>query len=342
MIEGAVLAAAWLIAAIGTWMVVRFCAWERALDRPNERSLHTHPVPRLGGLAILAAFILGATFLVLLHRGGVRFLPRLLLCLLPVTIVSLWDDLGGVSVMKRLLIHTSAAGLFVFWDKPMLNHGWFSIAFFIVFIVTMLNIYNFMDGLDGLAAGMTVCGFGSLAILSHLSGFGDLASLCCVLACSCGGFLVFNFPPGRIFMGDVGSASLGFLTGTIVLTGTLIGAFSAGAAAIVFSPFLVDSIVTLVRRLLAREKIWISHRSHYYQRLVLAGYSPRDAVLMEYGLMIVCGIGALFYELSIDRLRHMIMMAFGAGYALLAWRIEQIERFKNDGNNFNKVSVAGR
>jgi UDP-N-acetylmuramyl pentapeptide phosphotransferase/UDP-N-acetylglucosamine-1-phosphate transferase len=137
-----------------------------------------------------------------------------------------------------------------------------------------------------------VLGFGGYALLGAMAGAGLFTLLCLVLAGAAAGFLLFNFPRARIFMGDAGSSTLGFLAAAFALWADRDGLFPLWVAVLVFSPFFVDATVTLLRRALKGEKVWEAHRSHFYQRLVLLGWSHRRTVLWEYVLMAACVVSA--------------------------------------------------
>ncbi|GAB6057932.1 MraY family glycosyltransferase [Desulfonatronum parangueonense] len=298
------------------------------LDHPNERSLHHTPVSRTGGLAILGGMVAGLLAMVWMHFfAGLPFVltrslvwPALATSL--VTLVSFWDDCSGVGVGHRFAVHAAAAvitvssGLFLsavelgswswIWPK------FIGLVFSLLFLIWMTNLYNFMDGMDGFAGGMGALGFGFLGLFGWLAGDPGYALLCWITALACLGFLVFNFPPARIFMGDAGASTLGFWAAVLILWADAQGLFSFWAGILVFSPFIVDATVTLLRRLLAGEKIWQAHRSHYYQRLVQAGWSHRKTVLAEYAVMMVVGCAALVL------LRVEETLAVGAGLAILA------------------------
>src|SRR5207253_5665948 len=139
------------------------------------------------------------------------------------------------------------------------------------------------------------------------------------------GFLVFNRPPARIFMGDVGSTFLGFLAGTLAVMGAHRGLFGLFVPALIFSPFIVDATVTLLRRLLRGEKVWQAHREHYYQRMVLSGWSHRKTVIAEYVLMLACGGSALMYSHAGGRARLGILAGWAILYIVLAKGVSRIE-----------------
>lgn len=293
---------AFLVSAL---LTRRFCNPDsrlHLLDRPNARSLHAQPTPRSGGIALLAG--VGAA-LPLLAAGG--RLGTVVACVLPaavpVAVVSFLDDRGGLGVRVRLAAHLAAtAAVLVLVGVPdgltLPGGGWTPGAPVLAVLaglacVWMLNLYNFMDGMDGFAGGMTVCGFGTLALLGLAAGDGDYAAFAALPAASALGFLIFNFPPARIFMGDTGAATLGFLAAGLILYAERSGLFPFWAGLLAFAPFIVDATVTLLRRLAHGERIWEAHRSHYYQRLVRLGWGHRRTVLAEYALMLVCAAAAL-------------------------------------------------
>jgi len=185
-------------------------------------------------------------------------------------------------------------------------------------IVWMTNLFNFMDGMDGFAGGMALAGFTFLGLAGWLAGAQSYAVFCWLVSASTLGFLPFNFPPARIFMGDAGSATLGLLAAALSLWGVNDGIFPIWFPLLVFSPFVVDATLTLLGRSLRREKIWQAHRTHYYQRLVQAGWGHRKTVLTEYLLMLMAGGSALILLLSPD-FRLVGLIVWSAVYILLAY-----------------------
>jgi len=155
-------------------------------------------------------------------------------------------------------------------------------------------VYNFMDGADGLAGGMSVIGFGAYALAAVSEGDAAVAALSLALAASALAFLVHNFHPARIFLGDVGSIPLGFLAGALGIIGWRNDTWPLWFPVLVFGPFIADSTVTLVRRLLRGERVWQAHREHYYQRMVRLGAGHRRTALVLYALMLVCAAAALY------------------------------------------------
>ncbi len=290
-----------LLAFIGAFFFSRYLANPvshlHILDHPNARSLHQRPIPRTGGLAMIAGTLAGLT-LITLETSTLpsRTLISLLTGLASLAVVSFVDDRTDITARSRILVHLWAAvSLLIAGFAPdrldlpgfacVLPTG-IAISLTILFTVWMINLYNFMDGMDGFAGGMAVIGFAALAWLGRAdAGF---AAVCLTVAAASAGFLIHNFPPAKIFLGDTGSTTLGFLAAACSLWGSKAGLFPLWMALLIFSPFSVDATLTLLRRLWRGEKVWEAHRSHYYQRLVLLGWGHRRTVLAEYALMLAC------------------------------------------------------
>ena len=193
----------------------------------------------------------------------------------------------------------------------------------------MINLYNFMDGMDGFAGGMAVSGFGAFAILGWMAGHDAFMAINLVISAAAAGFLIFNFPPARIFMGDIGSSVLGLLAASLSLWGARDGVFPFWIAVLVFSPFIVDATVTLIRRLLRREKIWQAHKTHYYQTLVQAGWGHRKTVLLEYAIMLGCGVTALWGVRAPEKLQAAILAGWTLFYFLFFFRVSRLASRRN-------------
>lgn len=305
---GYVLVAAFLLSALANWSMVRGVDW-LPHDRPNERSLHAHVVPRSGGVGL----VLGVGLAALLSSGF--GLAAVLLLALLLALLSLADDARGLPVRLRFGAQVVAALAFLWFYAP---PAWGAAAWLLglLTLVWLTNLYNFMDGSDGLAGGMAVFGFGAYGVAAWLAGDATLALAAGALAAAAVGFLLFNFHPARIFMGDVGSIPLGFLAAALGLVGYWRGLWPWAFPLLVFSPFVVDASVTLLRRLLRGEKVWQAHRSHYYQRLVRSGMGHRATALWAYGLMALCVAAALYLRQRPDSMPF-ILLAFGMFYTLL-------------------------
>lgn len=256
-------------------------------DIPNERSLHETPVPRVGGVAMMAGLLAGWALML------TSLMWWIVVPLIGLFVVSLLDDIQSLPVKKRLIAHFAAAAILVIGSGVFAQHGML-IALLVLFLtVWMTNLYNFMDGSDGLAGGMALFGFSMYGIAALIGHDDTQAMQDFAIGAAALGFLSNNFPPAKVFMGDAGSIPLGFLAAAMGLWGWDQGYWSAWFPLLVFLPFIVDASVTLVKRTLRGAKITEAHREHYYQRLVQMGWSHRNVALIEYVLMLGTGLSAL-------------------------------------------------
>jgi UDP-N-acetylmuramyl pentapeptide phosphotransferase/UDP-N-acetylglucosamine-1-phosphate transferase len=273
------------------WMLHMHPTWV-PLDLPNARSLHKDPVPRGGGLGV----VLGASagWLVAGSWELSWALPAIGLAL-----VSSLDDRHGLPVGVRLAAHTLAAAAFAWFSEFQLS--WSILLGALLLMVWLTNLYNFMDGADGLAGAMAVIGFGAYAFAAAVAGENNLMLAAGCVAAGAAAFLVFNAPPARIFMGDVGSIPIGFLAGALGLEGWIAGVWPWWFPLFAFSPFIVDATVTLVRRIAGRTAFWHAHRDHAYQRLVRSGWSHERLFWCELALMVgVAVTGVLMLRAPVE------------------------------------------
>lgn len=291
------------------------------LDHPNPRSLHARPVPRIGGIAVVAAAICAALVL--------RRMEFWLAIGAALALVSFVDDLRGLPVLTRLTAHGAAAAAFLFIGFDDLS--WVLAAGLFLGIVWMINLYNFMDGSDGLAGGMALFGFGGYALAAWSGGAVEFASLFASIAAASGGFLLFNFPPARVFLGDAGSIPLGFLAAAGGIIGWRRELWPLWFPLLVFSPFAVDATVTLARRMARGEKFWEPHFDHYYQRLVRMGWGHRRTALAEYACMLACVAAAITALPRGAEIQGMILGGTAVLYALAVWRVERAWRARQGG-----------
>jgi len=341
--------AAFLV-TLGLSLLLTRPALQAALDHPNDRSLHESPTPRTGGLAIIAGLLAGGLFFAGMATGDLRVPLVLAASAAAIVVISLLDDLWRMPALVRIVVHASAAfGLlagaslairalelpWVSYPAPVWAAGLFSG----LLIVWFTNLYNFMDGIDGLAAGMGVLGFATCGVIGLLAPAPVFAAFAFIIAGACLGFLGVNFPPARIFMGDVGSSVLGFLAAGFVLWADRDQVFPLWVGILIFSPFVVDATVTLFRRLLNREAFWRAHRSHFYQRLVLLGWSHRRTTLSAYGLMAACGLSALGAVNTSSATRIGIIMGWVLVYLVLMIGITRMELSTRDSGDTGETGT---
>ena len=322
----------WAIAILASGLVsftaiaiLRRSHWAAGLaDRPNERSLHRVSTPRVGGLGVMAGALPVAA------ACADEALAVLLACAALLALVSLIDDRQSLPIEVRLPAHFAAATVALLAIAgPDARHPDLDLAqatLAIVVLVWMTNLFNFMDGADGLAGGMAAIGFGALALAASAAGAMPLALAAGAIAAASVGFLAHNFPPARVFLGDAGSVPLGFLAGALGLYGALAGAWPLSFPLLVFSPFIADASVTLLRRVLRGEPFWRAHRGHYYQRLVLAGWTRRGLALWSYALMLAAAASALLARQSGGQVQFGIILVWAAAYSLLFLAVERRAR----------------
>ncbi len=278
------------------------------LDLPNSRSSHSTPTPRGGGLGILAGLIAGIAFAAV--RSPERFGTAsiaLILCSLAIAGVGLVDDRRGLSPRLRLFIHIVTAAVFVQAAGPIqvlplpgslavnLPYRWAAIILTIVWLTAVTNFFNFMDGVDGLAGGQAFASSVGIAVAAWSS---DAVVIAAGLGGASLGFLVYNWPPARVFMGDVGSGAIGFLLGGLPLlapAGNRSAAVLAVSIGLTF--FILDPVLTLCRRALRGERIMEAHRQHLYQKLIPAGsLSYRVTLLLVVGALVLSYAGSLAFR----------------------------------------------
>lgn len=282
-------------------------------DIPNDRSLHSAPTPRIGGVGLMAGILSGW----MLMPGALVWwvvLPMLILFG-----VSLLDDMRGLTVRRRLLAHLVAAVLLVAGSGLFTQHGVWAVVLVLLFTMWMTNLYNFMDGSDGLAGGMALLGFACYGAAALIAQDDMLAMLNFAIAAAALGFLYHNFPPARVFMGDAGSIPLGFLAAAMGLWGLQQGYWAAWFPLLVFSPFIADASVTLVKRTLRGAKITEAHREHYYQRAIQLGWGHRNVALVEYALMACAALSALWALQQESKLPFIALAWFVIYTVLMRW-----------------------
>lgn len=271
----------WLfvIAAFGAWVLTaalrRYALARSVMDIPNERSSHQLPTPRGGGIAIVVSFLLSAFFLstsfsYITRAGALALLGGGLL----IAVIGFLDDHGHIPAKWRLLGHFVGAGWVLYWlgGIPAMqlfgvtfHVGWMGYVVAAFYLVWLLNLYNFMDGIDGLASVEAICVALSGATLYILLGYSQLAVVPALLACAVVGFLLWNFPRAKIFMGDAGSGFLGIALGILSLQAAWVTPRLLFCWLILLGVFIVDATLTLIRRLLRGDKVYEAHRSHAYQ-----------------------------------------------------------------------------
>jgi UDP-N-acetylmuramyl pentapeptide phosphotransferase/UDP-N-acetylglucosamine-1-phosphate transferase len=346
------------------WLTNRLCSPRSVLSifaHPNERTLHAVPTPQTGGVAVIGSVVISlmlAASVLAIMEPSKAVLPKgvasgslwIVLSMLLIFVVSFIDDCIGLPASLRLGVQAAAAFIIIggvgltLSSIPIpggstIHLGLAAIPVSALLLIWMANLYNFMDGMDGFAGGMTFFGFGFLAYFGWQAHFPVMLIIATFVAMGALGFLTHNFPPARIFMGDAGSITVGFLAGTFMILGVRDGIFEIWVPIMIFSPFIVDATVTLTRRALRRKKLWQAHREHYYQRVVLSGWSHRQTVLAEYGVMILCGGLAVLYHHSTDNVRLIILGAWVGMFLILGRLVHKLEQRRTTSGTTQSFAV---
>jgi UDP-N-acetylmuramyl pentapeptide phosphotransferase/UDP-N-acetylglucosamine-1-phosphate transferase len=324
-----------MLSGAGTAYLCRRAEAWGLIDVPNERSLHSRVMPRGGGIALAAVVALGLLALATLGMTGAAGAAVLVGAALIVAAIGWQDDRRSVDPGPRMLVHLLAAlALIAAWgtfDRIALpgDLTWtpspvMATAITVLWIVALCNVYNFMDGIDGLAAGQAV--LAGMLWAWAVAGEVPLVSLGgAIVGGASLGFLWHNWSPARIFMGDVSSGFLGFLFAALP-----VAAFGASgdpriplAGLLLVAPFVFDTSLTLVLRSLRGENVMRAHRNHLYQRLVLAGWSHRRVATLYLVLALLCGLAGVQW-LRIGRAT--VMAVALVGLALLPVVVLMAER----------------
>lgn len=277
MFNAIVMLLGFISSAVVTAIFFNYAKKNGLLDIPNERSSHECPTPRGGGLAIVITFLL---FLAILYLRNAVSLQVFLAFTVGGTLVALIgfaDDHHHVNAVWRILVHFIASGIGLYLlggfapariGSIVENLGVAGYLFGGIFLVWLLNLFNFMDGIDGIAASEAIfMAGGAVLIIAATSGWGTSTSMLLLLVAACSGFLVWNWPPAKIFMGDVGSGFLGIILGLFIIMTMNSGELSLCTWLILSGAFFIDATKTLLWRMIQGKRWYAAHRSHAYQIL---------------------------------------------------------------------------
>ncbi len=316
------LVAAAVALALSSLCVAGLRRWaaERMLDIPNVRSSHTRPTPRGGGLGIVIAVLIGTWGLCVFRISSIPFgeIAALSLAGVLVALGGWFDDIRPLPYRVRLVVQVisaalvlAAIGYFRAVAVPfvgVIRLNLIGLPLTLLWIVGLTNAYNFMDGIDGIAGGQAVVAGLGWATIGFLSGQSFVSMVGILLAAASLGFLFFNWPPARIFMGDVGSAFIGLILAVLPVIGAKRDPLLVVAGFLVVWPFVLDTIFTFFRRLTRGENIFLAHRSHIYQRLVIAGYSHRFVTLLYIGLAWTGATGAWLWQTKSSFVKTVVIL----------------------------------
>lgn len=297
-----------LVAAILLTPLVKRLAFRiGAVDAPNYRKVHSRIMPRLGGLAIYLAFLIGLVIL----RPESQYTLAIVLGATVIVITGVLDDMYEISAKAKMLGQLLAAIIIVFFggiqiefinlpfNDGQLDFGFLSIPFTIVWIIGITNAVNLIDGLDGLAAGVSTIAFITLAGMAMIMGNGFVIAMAAILACATIGFLFYNFHPAKIFMGDTGALFLGFMIAVLSLLGFKnITVVSFIIPVIMLGVPISDTFFAIVRRYRNKQKWSDPDKSHLHHRLIDMGFSHRQTVLIIYGIAAMFGLAAVIFSMA--------------------------------------------
>lgn len=321
---------------VGTMVLLRARVTKRFMDVPNQRSSHEIPKPRFGGIAIVGSFAVVLAILFAVAPGMGTFLPLVLGAMI-IFGAGVIDDFRSLHPAFRFSAQLLAAGIVVGFGHVVegiylplvgtIDLGVVALPFTVLFIVTSINFFNFVDGIDGLAAGSAFIAAAFIAIIAFMVGHAPLGYLCLAISGSSLGFLQFNIPPSRLFMGDSGSTFLGFCFGLIAVVGDgLAPRIPFFIPVLILSSLYLDAGLTLIMRAIRGEKIFKAHRTHYYQRLLQLGLNHKQVTALEYGLTVMLGISAIVFFKAGGFFPVFLTLCWVAIFTFLILKIRSLER----------------
>jgi len=305
-------ALAFVICLVTTPLSKRLSIKFGAIDQPKERGLHKKPLPRMGGIAIILGFtVTVSVFMPLVYELRTRQFIGFLIGAVIIITAGVIDDIRGLKPIEKILFQIAAAAVVILTDTRITMASWpfrdilihFDIPLTFFWIIGITNAVNLIDGVDGLAAGVSSIAAISLMVLCALSGGHLAVILTATIAGSCLGFLPRNFSPAEVIMGDTGALFLGYVLSVC----SIIGVFKSYAVlAVVISVFCLalpvfDSLFAILRRVYNRRPISEADKGHLHHRLINAGFSHRGAVFILYALSILCGVVAIVISLNDTR-----------------------------------------
>lgn len=291
-----VLLSAAVMTVLMTPLVRRWLVLRQIIDWPDDRRSHHQPTPRGGGLALWIGMVVA-----LLAAAPSQAMLPLITFASTLAFLGWLDDRYGVPIGGRLLIMAVCASSLLWIIGPVstvsimnveLSAGWIWSALGVIGVIWMINLHNFMDGSDGLASMQGAWSGGLLGTLLYRGGATEVGLLGIALAGACAGFLVWNRPPARLFMGDVGSLMLGGTLGLLAYVGAASGLVSIWVSLMVCALFVVDATATLLLRWLRGRQWYTPHREHAYQKLISSGWS-HGRVLLLYAVLNLALVGPL-------------------------------------------------
>ncbi len=327
-----------IISIMLTGLVRKYALSRSIIDIPNERSSHTVPTPRGGGLAIVTLLLMAIGYCYFSGKSSLEFMLALGGGTLIVAIVGWIDDHKHIPAAIRATVYALAAIWAITWinrEFPLYNDtygfpfGLLGCLFIVIGIVWLTNLFNFMDGTDALAGMESICACSAACFLFYLEGQFGMMLISAVIIASCCGFIFWNWPPAKIFMGDVGSCSLGFCFGILAVLSELTNSIPMTIWFILLAVFICDATFTLLMRIVRREKWYKAHKTHAYQRLVLCGMSHKKLVSLVsvINILILWPLAWLIYK---DKTLTLPILSFVISLMFILWGMIQIHYYRTD------------
>lgn len=322
-------AASALISAVVTHGSIALAVRRNLLDHPNPRSSHTQPVPRVGGIGIALGFLL--PFAAMGRGDNWWVMPAGMAAMAG---VGLLDDFRNLAASRKYALQVVIVALLI-WSGMLLRElslpmagtivlGWLAVPLTLVWLTGFVNFFNFMDGTNGLAGGTGAIYGAFFAAFAYLEGTPSLAAAGLLMAGSSVGFLFYNFPRAKTFMGDTGSLFLGLGAAILVIAGN-----EPVPRLMLCSVFIYDCTTTIFKRLARGENIFAAHRSHHYQRLVRVGWRHTQVACLYFGMHCLAGVLGLVYVRGTENVRVVVLaadLAMLAGLSVLVRAVENAAR----------------
>jgi UDP-GlcNAc:undecaprenyl-phosphate/decaprenyl-phosphate GlcNAc-1-phosphate transferase len=291
-------AGSFLIAWATLFLALRLDLTSKLLDIPNDRSLHSRPKPRIGGIGItigmVSTIVTHALFAGKASSSGIAFM----LAYGGLFLLSFVDDWRSLTALTRLLLQIIVISTWVWFCLYTQNLHWSFLLFVVLGLCWSTNLYNFMDGSDGLAGFMALIGFAAYAIVSFAAKDSTVFVFSIALCGATTAFLIFNIPPSKIFLGDCGSITLGFSAGALGILGVSNGTWHWTFPLLVFWMFAFDSTYTLAMRMLQGKHFWQGHNEHFYQKAIRAGNSHAKVLTIHVACNTIIAGLAVYSEFS--------------------------------------------
>jgi UDP-N-acetylmuramyl pentapeptide phosphotransferase/UDP-N-acetylglucosamine-1-phosphate transferase len=288
------------------------------LDTPTHRSLHSKPIAKIGGIGVVVGVVLAIGALELFSPVFVRTelisvgLGTLL------ALLSIANDKIDISPLNRLVLQIAICLIWALSTKAYSVGSVYDLIIILLVVLTLgwsLNLYNFMDGSDGLCGAMTVIGFGAYAIAAFNANSLSIGLMSLSVCAAAAAFICWNFPPAKIFLGDGGSVPLGFLAAALGISGVYQGVWGPAFPFAVFAMFWADATYTLFKRILKKEQFWKPHNTHWYQKAIRSGNSHKKIVLIHLFCNSLLAVTAIAIE-TVTFINNLYLQSFIIGFAL--------------------------